>query len=222
MEIDYSKYSNDELFDVLNHINGEKYPGRLQQVKDEIERRKSDPEFQKSQALKAEQERYHTFWRRFFAQWVDGIVLIPLSFIGIWIMKAASEQEFVLYLWQFISSIAVYIYTILMHGYFGQTVGKMACGVIVMDKSETHRINFMQALYRDCVPLTLMLLFMIISNPLAIKAGQTETFNGPPVIMILFGSLNIIWSVTEIVTMLSNNKRRAFHDFLAGSVVVRI
>lgn len=221
MEIDYSKYSIEELFDVLNHINGEKYPERLQQVKDEIEKRKSDPEFLKYQALKVEQEKYHTFWRRLFAQWVDGIVLLPLSFIGIWITRAASEQEFVIYLWQFISSIAVYVYTILMHGSFGQTVGKMACGVIVLDKSETQKISLRQAFYRDCVPLILMLFFMVISNPIAVKSGQAESFDGPPVLLILFGSMNLVWSVTEIVTMLSNKKRRALHDYIAGSVVVR-
>jgi uncharacterized RDD family membrane protein YckC len=30
------------------------------------------------------------------------------------------------------------------------------------------------------------------------------------------------WFVAEILTMLSNEKRRAIHDFIAGTVVVRI
>jgi uncharacterized RDD family membrane protein YckC len=30
------------------------------------------------------------------------------------------------------------------------------------------------------------------------------------------------WFVLELLTMLTNNKRRALHDFIAGSVVVRL
>jgi uncharacterized RDD family membrane protein YckC len=31
-----------------------------------------------------------------------------------------------------------------------------------------------------------------------------------------------IWFILEILTMFTNKKRRAFHDYLAGSVVVRV
>jgi uncharacterized RDD family membrane protein YckC len=32
----------------------------------------------------------------------------------------------------------------------------------------------------------------------------------------------LAWFTLEIVTMLSNRKRRAVHDFIAGSVVMRV
>jgi len=36
----------------------------------------------------------------------------------------------------------------------------------------------------------------------------------------MYGSL--VWFVAELVTMLTNAKRRAVHDFIARSVVVRL
>lgn len=65
MEIKYENYSIEALYDILNHIDREKYPERLKQVKDEIERRESDPEFQKSQALKIEQKNIILFGEDF-------------------------------------------------------------------------------------------------------------------------------------------------------------
>ena len=37
----------------------------------------------------------------------------------------------------------------------------------------------------------------------------------------LFLAIPMIWFVLEIVTMLTNDHRRALHDFIAGTVVVR-
>ena len=36
-EPNYKEYSLEDLYDVLHHINGEKYPDRLAEVKKEIE-----------------------------------------------------------------------------------------------------------------------------------------------------------------------------------------
>ncbi len=31
----------------------------------------------------------------------------------------------------------------------------------------------------------------------------------------------LVWTATEVITMLMNGKRRAIHDFIAGTVIVR-
>jgi uncharacterized RDD family membrane protein YckC len=38
---------------------------------------------------------------------------------------------------------------------------------------------------------------------------------------IMLGITDTLWSWAEIITMLTNKKRRAVHDFIAGTVVVR-
>jgi hypothetical protein len=44
--------------------------------------------------------------------------------------------------------------------------------------------------------------------------GVTQPFN-------LFLELPGWWFVAEVITMLTNEKRRALHDFIAGTIVVR-
>ena len=38
---------------------------------------------------------------------------------------------------------------------------------------------------------------------------------------VMFGSM-WVWSILEVTTMLINSKRRALHDFIAGTVVMRV
>lgn len=47
MLIDYTKYTVDELLDVNENINKDKYPERYKQLCDEIQRRKDSGEFEK-------------------------------------------------------------------------------------------------------------------------------------------------------------------------------
>jgi uncharacterized RDD family membrane protein YckC len=38
---------------------------------------------------------------------------------------------------------------------------------------------------------------------------------------MLFDNASVIWFIIEIVTCLLNEKRRALHDYIAGTVVVK-
>lgn len=48
----------------------------------------------------------------------------------------------------------------------------------------------------------------------------TEAARSTPILRILGGAL-LGWSLLELITMLTNSKRRALHDWIAGTVVVR-
>jgi hypothetical protein len=54
--------------------------------------------------------------------------------------------------------------------------------------------------------------------PSAIENGQTFNENGPALWLTLVPGF---WFFAEVLTMLTNRKRRALHDFIAGTVVVR-
>ena len=65
-------------------------------------------------------------------------------------------------------------------------------------------------------------IFLILSrgvNPKALFNGQASlaTSNGFWLLMALPG----LWYLAEVSTMLTNRKRRALHDYIAGTVVVR-
>jgi uncharacterized RDD family membrane protein YckC len=115
------------------------------------------------------------------------------------------------------------VYPIALHTKYGQTVGKMMCKVRVVDWKTGGPIDFSQALLRDAVPLILLAISLVylslrvITGKLTVGRLVQDISNIFP--CFFWGMM--IWGVLEIVTMLTNNQRRALHDFIAGSVVVR-
>ena len=163
--------------------------------------------------------RYDTFWRRVGAGIADGVILFPLHWLDSWIFGSGTTPV-ILLLWFTFNSFSYIIYSVVLHGLYGQTLGKMLTGVRVLDVSET-RLSFGQAFLRDSVPMLFTTIGVAIGiqtvlsgeNPLA---GEEITLAD-----ILIGLTAFVWLLAELITMLWNNKRRAIHDYIARSVVVR-
>lgn len=115
----------------------------------------------------------------------------------------------------------VYIYSVLLHGLYGQTVGKMILSVKVVNYSNEKNISFWQAFLRDCVPVVVLFVTILVLS----FAPVDDEGNLPSVvdsILIFSAVFHITWFLVEVITMLLNDKRRALHDFIAGTVVIRI
>jgi uncharacterized RDD family membrane protein YckC len=114
------------------------------------------------------------------------------------------------------------VYSVALHAYRGQTVGKKVTNVKVMDVSEQRIPSLTQALLRDIgtiVSSTLALIYVIY---LVVSHRYSEPLSASshwPIFAL--GFTNLGWFLLEITTMLTNSKRRAFHDLIAGTVVVR-
>ena len=94
--------------------------------------------------------------------------------------------------------------------------------VKVMNVSETAIPSLKQALLRDVgyIAMDMLTLAYFIYLVLAQKysTGQQQLENAlPGTLLTIAGAA---WFFLEIVTMLTNDKRRAFHDYIAGTVVV--
>jgi uncharacterized RDD family membrane protein YckC len=163
-------------------------------------------------------EKYRTTARRFWAGFVDGLVFLPLGFFGEWVGKANLPLS-LLVAWMLFSNAAILLYNVLMHGFYGQTLGKMALGVKVLDVSESP-ISMRQAFLRESVYIVFNAITVIISICLAFSGGSRylKTFHTTQTIV---GTASLIWFYAEILTCLTNQKRRAIHDFIAGTVVVK-
>lgn len=165
------------------------------------------------------QAKYRTFRPRFFAAWVDGIILSPVGFAYLWI-DGYFLNRLVLALAYVCYSVIFTLYSVLLHGFFGQTIGKRLCGVVVLDLSEA-RLSMKQAIIRDCPCIFAMLI--------GLPFGLYRIWQGVDVLdpdhetivesVVLY--MWLCWFLAEFVTMLSNPMRRAIHDYIAGSVVVR-
>jgi uncharacterized RDD family membrane protein YckC len=170
-------------------------------------------------------DRYCTFWPRFWAESVDALVLWPLTLAsGIAASAGASNEAMVVV--SGVVSAAAFVYTAVMHGRFGQTVGKMAVKVQVVDARTGDRISWRQAFIRESIPLgmTLILFASLLVAPtvdvLPLDAAASDVPSLSEAEWLLL-ALPMLWFAAEVVTMLTNAKRRALHDFVAGTVVVR-
>lgn len=170
-------------------------------------------------------EKYSTFWPRLWATQVDILVLWPINSFIPFILNYDFPALFAVCLW-FIQSAGIYLYSVYMHGRYGQTLGKMVCHVKVLDFNGEKEINFKTAFYRDIVPIALFIFLTIIEIILLYKGELTfyefiDSEADAVAIPFHLGILPSIWFAAEVLTMLTNKKRRAVHDYIAGTVVAR-
>jgi uncharacterized RDD family membrane protein YckC len=166
--------------------------------------------------------RYSTFWPRFLAGFYDGFFFLPVTLFDNYLSSPARPVA-VLIAWALFSYPAYWVYSVALHAYRGQTVGKKWMFIKVMDLSE-HRIpSVRQALLRDIgaiIPNSLALIYFIYLVSTRTYTEPLGQSNHWPIIVL--GSANLLWFFLEVVTMLTNSKRRALHDVIAGTVVVRV
>jgi uncharacterized RDD family membrane protein YckC len=163
-------------------------------------------------------EKYYTATRRFWAGVVDGFVLLPLQWLDSWVL-GANRPAAILIAWMMFSFPAYWLYSVLMHGFYGQTLGKKALGIKVLDVSESP-ISMRQAFLRDSIYIVINTIALMISISLVLSGRPRDSKTISMADMIL-GMGALLWFVAEILTCLMNQKRRAVHDFIAGTVVVK-
>ncbi len=169
--------------------------------------------------------KYATFSPRFWTSWVDSVVLWPISFV-VSLLLAPSVPPVVHFLATMVQQGAWLGYSVAMHAGYGQTIGKMACKVKVVDCETEQSITLRQAVLRDCIPIAITLCSALYEGitllsggrpPFAVVNGKVEYDTWSMVL----GSLMLLWSLAEFITMLTNKKRRAIHDYIAGTVCIR-
>jgi uncharacterized RDD family membrane protein YckC len=169
--------------------------------------------------------RFAGFKKRIFAGIIDGVLYIPILILP-YQFHYSSGISFIL-----MSSclmVISYSYIIIFMTIRGQTIGKMFVKIKVT-KVDGNKIKFKQSFIRSSVDLSFSFLIIItyfiilghlpessfsnISYQEVIKLFHTPLLEPANWLMNL-------WFLSEFVTLLFNNKRKALHDFLAGTVVL--
>lgn len=162
-------------------------------------------------------ERYHTFGKRFVAALIDNIIFIPFFFLGSFFEDSNSKTLFVG--WTAFQTICWTLYVVISHGRFGQTIGKRLMGIKVFALNEKDLIGYKNAFLRESIwffAVVAGIIYFLIStsnNPVIDKESKSYYEHA---VNLVSG----LWLLLELITMFFNTKRRALHDFLAGSVVV--
>ncbi|HZS45374.1 MAG TPA: RDD family protein [Blastocatellia bacterium] len=161
--------------------------------------------------------KYNTFWRRVGAAFIDDIILSPLAWLSAWV-NGMDGPMIALVLVIVVSQCGKWIYNVLMHGACGQTVGKMAMGIKVLDLDEGP-ITMSRAFLRES--------FYVVVNVITVaiyikrRLGTIQDPGAVERIEAFIALAAALWSLLEIGTTLFNDKRRALHDYIGGTVVVR-
>ena len=170
---------------------------------------------------------YATFWQRFAAIWIDIFVLSPLIIFQQWIDSLSRSVAIVLV----IPMTAVFCaYTIYCHARFGQTVGKHVMGIRVV-RTTGERIGWREAWLRSSVDVAFGVLGAIALF-VALAAVTDGNYYGvgwklraqnvaalEPSWSNYTALAGQIWFWSEVIVMLFNKRRRALHDFIAGTIV---
>ena len=163
-------------------------------------------------------EKYQTGLKRFWAAILDGIVFVPFLLLEQWIYKTSSNIS-ILFIWATFILFAPLLYSIILHYKYGQTYGKWVTGIKVLDIDEKRKLTFLQSIYRDSFYLLVALIGLFYYSFLLMQPGDKKNILND---YSSFADMPVFWwTVIELITMLTNSKRRALHDFIAKSIVVR-
>ena len=172
---------------------------------------------------------YAGFGVRLKAALIDFAVFLPLGLLSFWALGASWAIAIVVYVF---NTVAYYAYSIIGHARWGQTIGKHVAKIRVRDLTG-HPITWTHAWRRSSVDIALGTASLIIyAIVLArIPAADFEALNWEQISERYDAMrpwwarateyLYYAWLGSEVVSVLFNRRRRALHDFVAGTVVVR-
>lgn len=161
------------------------------------------------------------FWIRVGAQIIDSLVFLPIAILSFWNMFSVKSMILLVFV-----SLPGLIYKPFMESFYGATLGKMACGIKVIDESG-NRVSlpvayarFFPFLLQGAIGLVSM--FIIFSSPQfeSVKwfTDLAQVQQGDflrPISMVM----NIVVFVDCVVVAFTFRKR-ALHDMLAETFCV--
>lgn len=173
--------------------------------------------------------RYAGFWVRAGAGLIDFIVFLPLILLYFW-MESHSRAGTLLMVVPYYLFYAGYC--ILFLAKYGKTPGKMVMKIEVT-RTDGARIGSREALLRHSVDVIFglitgvgMLVAVLHTEPTIFNSEMTWIernkliMNNSPTFATTAGLLSTAWAYSELIVLLFNKKKRAIHDFIAGTVVV--
>ena len=162
-------------------------------------------------------DKYDTFWKRWLASVIDGLVFLPLD-VAVSI-KENSTNTTAFLLFSILHVFLFTLYVVIGHGRYGQTLGKKLMRIKVLNVRETGTIGYGRAFLREspwflAQMAGLVYLIVTIQNSTGPFPFHHTYFDS------IIDLISLVWWILEVATMLLNKKRRALHDLIAGSVVV--
>ena len=170
--------------------------------------------------------RYRTLLRRIGSGVIDGgLILIPAMLFMV-VEKWGGFPGRLLLLSVFVWALSV-VYNVVCVGRYGTTIGKKLMGMrIVVYGSEEAPLGWRRAFLRELlntvnVVYALFLIILYASQGRLDESTGYMSYSFREPFMAVWNILELVIELSEEVTALFSAKRRAVHDLIAGTVVVK-
>ncbi|MDR0455200.1 MAG: RDD family protein [Treponema sp.] len=170
---------------------------------------------------------YSGFWPRLGANLLDGLINIPYVFL----LSFINSFHLYTYLITVIPNILfIFWYNVYLPKKLGGTPGKLIVGLNIV-KIDSSQIGWKEAFLRHSINIVFSFLFIIMTIA-SIFMADIEIYNSlswfeKNTYLASISNINIvsilsnIWIWSEIVVLLFNKRKRAVHDFIAGTVIIK-
>jgi len=172
---------------------------------------------------------YAGFGARLGAGLLDLLFVLPVVVLTMYLNSQG--KDFYLYTF-FPNLLFITWYDIYLPKRYGGTAGKLALGLKII-RTDGQSIQWREAILRHSVLLALAVINVGVMIFCVLKADE-ETFSvlswqKQSAYLISFAPLYFqlarwgsqIWFWSEFIVLLTNRKKRAIHDFIAGTLVVK-
>lgn len=176
-----------------------------------------------------ESEVYAGFWIRAAAKILDFIILLPLAGILLYINGLSKSAYFYTVVPNLLFGVFFEVYLVKA---YGGTPGKLILDIKIIQKNGDD-LNWNAAFYRYAIDFgrAILGIYLIILTLNSIddsfyaglgftkKYTLISTLN--PTFSKIQSWINYLWAISGTIVLLANPRKRAIHDFIAGTVVVK-
>ena len=172
---------------------------------------------------------YAGFWARFASFFLDALIMLPLIFLILYLNGLGKNIYFYTIIPNLLFGLWYHIY---LPKKYGGTPGKLIFGMKII-KLNGEEIDWKEAILRHSILLILTLLSVVMMASCLVSADET-VFNSlgwlkrseylmslSPTFFLVYTWINNIWVYSEFIVLLTNKRKRAIHDYIAGTVIVK-
>lgn len=166
---------------------------------------------------------YATFWNRFWALLIDGLVLLPLALVDLYNETTLKNSTLIV-----IVALVGLIYKPFCEFKYGATIGKKAIKILVVNK-QFQNPGLREAISRNIFDIgervfALIIALMVFNLPAfknASSLNKYDTLENTVFNMNWYLFAIFIIVLVEIICLLSDKQKRSLHDRIGETFVVR-
>jgi len=172
---------------------------------------------------------YAGFWLRLGSLLLDFVFVIPVTILILYLNSLGKE----IYFYTILPGLLFGLwYNIYLPKRYGGTAGKLVVGIKII-KINGQSIEWKEAILRHIVLLIMTIFSIVIMIFCVLQADESTYINlswlkqsaylmtFAPILFKVYTWSSNIWIYSEFIVLLTNKRKRAIHDYIAGTVIVK-